>query len=56
MEISAGVDTVPHIYLLRKLEMFGYEDSTLEWVDSYRSNKIQVVQVQASYSEFWEVI
>ena len=56
MEISAGVDTVPHIYLLRKLERFGYEDSKQEWVDSFISNRIQVVQVQASYSDFWEVI
>ena len=32
-----------HIYHLMKLAMFGYEDSTLAWV-------------QASYSEFWEVI
>ena len=34
MDISAGFDTVPHNYLLRKLEMFGYEDSALAWVDS----------------------
>ena len=36
--------------------MFGYEDSALTWVDSYLSGRKQAEQVQASYSEFWEVI
>ena len=56
MDIKAGFDTVPHTYLLRKLEMCGYEDSALEWVNSYLSNRTLTVQVEASFSGFWEVI
>ena len=32
MDISAVFDTVPHV---RKLKIFGYQDSALAWVDSY---------------------
>ena len=44
MDISAGFHTVPHIYLLRKLEMFGFEDSALAWVDNYLSGRTQAIQ------------
>ena len=57
LDISGGFDTVCGncgIYLFKKLKTFGYDDSALEWVDSYPSNRTQVAQVQASYSEFWE--
>ena len=46
MDICAGFDTVTHV---RKLEMFGYQDSALAWVDSYLSKRMQKVQVEASY-------
>ena len=47
MNISAGFRTVPHI----PAEKIG-DDCELEWVDSNLSNRTQVVQVQASYSEY----
>ena len=56
LDISAGFDTVPHTYLLRKLEMMGYENSALEWVASYLEDRTQVVQVEASYSSISKVV
>ena len=32
IDVSAGFDTVPQSYLLRKLQMIGYAESTLDWV------------------------
>ena len=51
LDISAGFDTVPHTYLLRKLEMLGYEDSALRWIASYLKGRTQQVQVEASFSK-----
>ena len=48
MNISAGFRTVHHI----PAEKIG-DDCALEWVESNLSNRTQVVQVQASYSEYW---
>ena len=47
VDVSAGFDTVSNIFLLRKLELYGYDDSTLEWIDSYLSNRVQKVQVSS---------
>ena len=51
LDISAGFDTVPHTYLLRKLEMIGYEESALRWIASYLERRTQEVQVEASFSD-----
>ena len=51
LDVSSGFDSINHIYLLRKLEMYGYDDRSLAWVSSYLSNRSQVVQVQASHSK-----
>ena len=50
LDVSSGFDSVNHIYLLRKLEMYGYDDKSLNWIASYLSNRSQIVQVQASMS------
>ena len=55
LDVSPGFDTVSNIYLLRKLELYGYSDSSLEWMASYLGNRSQQVQVQASTSESWRV-
>ena len=50
LDVSSGFDTVSHIYLLRKLELHGYDDKSLAWINSYLKNRQQIVQVQASRS------
>ena len=49
MDISAGFDTVPQIYLLRRLEMFGYEDSALAWVDTGCTSAGKLLRVLGGY-------
>ena len=50
LDVSSGYDTVSHTYLLRTLELYGYDNDSIEWLSSYLSNRSQVVQVQASRS------
>ena len=50
LDVSSGFDTVSHIFLLRKYELYGYDDNALEWLSSYLKNRVQIVQVQASRS------
>ena len=51
LDVSCGFDTVSHTFLLRKFEMYGYCDNSLEWLASYLGNRIHKVQVQASFSD-----
>ena len=51
LDISAGFDTVPHTYMLRKMEMIGYEPSAIRWMSSYLENRTQVIKVETAYSE-----
>ena len=39
LDVSSGFDTVSHSYLLRTLEMYGYDDKAIEWLASYLSNR-----------------
>jgi hypothetical protein len=39
LDVSAGFDSVPHINLLRKLEMYGYSDKALKWLASYLDSR-----------------
>ena len=46
LDVSAGFDSVPHINLLRKLEMYGYSDKALKWLASYLDGRKQFVVVE----------
>ena len=46
LDVSAGFDSVPHVNLLRKLEMYGYGDRTLQWLGSYLHGRKQRVVVE----------
>ena len=50
IDVSSGFDSVSHAYLLQKLELYGYNDKSLDWISSYLSNRKQLVQVQAAKS------
>ena len=55
LNVNAGFDSISHIYLLRKLELYGYSDKSIDWIRSYLSNRKQIVQVNASKSRSEEV-
>ena len=38
LDVSSGFDTVPHFFLLCTLEMYGYKDEALKWIDSNLKN------------------
>ena len=42
----AGFDSIPHINLLPKLEIYGYGDETLKWLASYLERRKQFVVVE----------
>jgi hypothetical protein len=46
LDVSAGFDTVPHSYLLRKLQMIGYGEETLKWVSSYLKDRTTRVKIK----------
>ena len=51
LDISAGFDTLVHIYLLRKMEVeIGMGEESLEWLASYLEGWLQYVVVEASSS------
>ena len=51
LDVSAGFDTVPHAYLLRKLEAIGYSQRTLKWFSSYLDNRWASVQIGGERSK-----
>ena len=55
LDVSSGFDSVNHTYLLHKLEMYGYDNRSLEWIHSYSSKRRHTVQVQAERSNEVEV-
>ena len=51
LDISAGFDTMVHLYLLRKLEVqFGVAEESLKWLSSYLEGWVQYTVVEASSS------
>jgi hypothetical protein len=51
LDMSAGFDTLIHLYILRKMEnQFGMDEDSLEWLASYLKGWIQYTVVEASNS------
>ena len=51
LDISAGFDTMVHLYLLRKLEVqFGVAEKSLAWLASYLEGWLQYTVVETSNS------
>ena len=49
--VSAGFDTLVHLYILRKMEvLYGMDQASLEWLSSYLEGCTQYVVVEASRS------
>ena len=51
LDMSAGFDTLIHLYILRKMEIqFGMDEDSLEWLSSYLKGWTQYTVVEASDS------
>ena len=55
-DFSKAFDSVPHQRLLKKMSGIGITGSTLNWVESFLSNRQQRVRVEDKYSEWKQVI
>ena len=51
LDMSAAFDVVDHHILLSKLELYGFEDCTLSWINSYLSNRSQSVHIEGHLSD-----
>ena len=50
VDLSAAFDMVDHSILLKKLELYGMDQQAVAWMNSYLSNRSQVVMVDGSLS------
>ena len=54
-DLSAAFDTISHQTLLKKLEIYGFQETALAWMTSYLSNRKQSVTVKGKSSEFQDM-
>ena len=55
IDMSAAFDMVNHDLLLKKLELYGFKKNSLEWIESYLSNRKQCVSIDGILSTFLNV-
>ena len=55
LDMSAAFDIVDHPLLLKKLELYGFGGNSLEWVNSYLTNRRQCVSISGSLSKLLPV-
>ena len=51
LDMSAAFDVVDHDILIRKMALYGFEESALSWVKSYLTNRTQSVFIEGSLSD-----
>ena len=51
LDMSAAFDVVDHGILLSKLELYGFEESALSWINSYLRNRSQSVFIEGHLSD-----
>ena len=51
IDLQKAFDTINHGILLKKLSIIGFFDHTVEWFQSYLSNRKFMVNVENSFSE-----
>ena len=52
LDFSKAFDTVNHRLLLEKLSILGFQDTALQWVESYLSDRKQQVKTESGVSDF----
>ena len=53
--MSAAFDMVDHGLLIKKLELYGFQEDFLRWTDSYLGNRFQCVSIKGSLSRLQAV-
>ena len=56
MDLSKAFDTINHELLIAKLEAYGFDQSALEIVQSYLSDRWQRTKVNTSFSTWRELL
>ena len=51
VDVAKAFDSIPHDILLRKLRRYGVIGTELSWLESYLSDREQIVDVRGSLSE-----
>ena len=51
LDLSAAFDVVDHEILIKKLEIYGFEECCTSWFESYLTERSQQVYVEGSLSE-----
>ena len=51
MDLSKAFDTVDHVILLKKLNIYGVGGESLEWFSSYLRNRVQHCMVNNTLSQ-----
>ena len=55
LDMSAAFDIVDHDILLQKLELYGFQQDSINWVHSYLSGRSQCVSINGSLSRLLPV-
>ena len=55
LDMSAAFDIVDHPLLLKKLELYGFDEGMLGWLESYLSSRFQCVSIDGSLSKLQHV-
>ena len=55
LDMSAAFDIVDHSLLLKKMELYGFDEESLNWVQSYLSGRSQCVCINGSLSKLLPV-
>jgi hypothetical protein len=50
-DLSAAFDTLNHEIMCRKLEIYGFDSNTISWMNSFLTNRIQIVKIGDSTSK-----
>ena len=51
LDLRKAFDTINHSILLKKLEIYGFDNTSLKWMTSYLTNRYQITHVRDSTSD-----
>ena len=55
LDLSAAYDLANHDLILKKLELYGFEESSISWMKSYLSSRSQCVYIDGELSDTLQV-
>ena len=55
LDMSAAFDMVKHDLLIEKLEIYGLDKNSIDWITSYLTNRKQCVSIDGVFSRFLDV-